>query len=89
MDPEVATHRQPEPSGVSLKAAYLLLREMNQSPEPPTIESLAAMLDRTLNYSEAVALIRDAREVVGDCSSCEFMHKPLTDFEDWARANLG
>ena len=89
MDPEVSTERPTEPSGVSLKAAYLLLREMNQSPEPPTIESLAAMLDSVLNYSEAVNLIRDARETVKDCSSCEYMNKPLTDFEDWARAKLG
>jgi hypothetical protein len=48
------------PSGLSLKAAYLLLRELNKSPEPPTMESVALLLDKVLRYPHIITLLRDA-----------------------------
>jgi len=88
MEPQLATQSQAEPTGVSLKAAYLLLREMNQSPEPPTLESLAVMLDTVLNYEWAVRLIRVTAETVRDIGDAECMKEGLEQFETWANENL-
>jgi hypothetical protein len=53
IDHEVYT----EPAGVSLKAAWLLLREMEHNPKLPTVEQLALLLDKVLKYDRAVRLI--------------------------------
>jgi hypothetical protein len=48
-----------QPSGVSLKAAYLLLKELKRYPQLPSIEQLAIILDDTLCYEWAVRIIRN------------------------------
>jgi hypothetical protein len=89
---QVAAHAtdSDEPTGVSLKAAYLLLRELNKSPEPPNLEHLALLLDRTLHYEWAVRLIRitvDAHNGPA-CSAQHLMEGGLEAFNDWANENL-
>ena len=67
----------PEPTGVCLKAAYLLLRELRRYPQLPSVEQMAIILDLTLNYEWAVRIIRIedemSRAVPGD-GSADFTH---------------
>ena len=70
----------PEPTGVSLKAAFLLLRELRRYPQLPSVEQLALILDNVLNYEWAVRLLRLEAED----------HNPygpdanVYEFNDWA-----
>jgi hypothetical protein len=77
-----------EPTGISLKAAYLLLREMNKSPEPPSIESLALMLDSVLNYEWAVRIIKITSELQDQSGTIEGMEDNLRQFNEWTNDNL-
>lgn len=76
------------PSGVSLKAAYLLLREMHKSLEPPSIESLALLLEDVLHYEHAVRLIRVVHDLVRDDLDVSSAREGLEDFNTWAEQTL-
>lgn len=79
----------PEPSGMALKAAYLLLRELNKSPEPPTMEGLAVLLEKVLRFPELITLLKEAHEVMNGCGTCDsFMREPLNEFESWVNDKL-
>ena len=76
-----------EPSGVALKAAYLLLREMNSSPEPPSLERLAFLLDTILKYGPAVRLLRLSADFVAGGPDA-YLERQLDEFGIWADENL-
>jgi hypothetical protein len=89
MDEQVTTHSEvTEPSGVALKAAYLLLREMNKSPEPPSMESMALLLDNVLHYEWAVRLIRLTSDSIESQFGPDCMKEGLSQFKDWADNTL-
>jgi hypothetical protein len=52
------TEAAPEPTGVCLKAAYLLLRELKRYPNLPSMEELALILADVLHYEWAARLLR-------------------------------
>jgi hypothetical protein len=76
-----------EPTGIGLKAAFLLQRELKRHPNPPTIEALALILDRVLRFEWAVRLVR----VTADEMEFERRLDPedgIAQFNDWAERNL-
>lgn len=76
-----------EPTGIGLKAAFLLQRELKRCPNPPTIEGLALILDRVLYYEWAVRLVR----LTADELEFERRLDPedgIAQFSDWAERNL-
>src|SRR5690349_19300898 len=73
-----------EPNGVSLKAAWLLLRELKRYPQLPSMEQLALILDRTLNYEWAVRIIR----VAGTESPWNDPTDGAVAFKEWAENTL-
>lgn len=76
-----------EPTGIGLKAAFLLQRELRRQTNPPTIEELALILDRVLHYEWAVRLVR----VTADELEFERRLDPedgVAQFNDWAERNL-
>jgi hypothetical protein len=58
--PDTKTSDSTEPSATALKAAYRLMKAMNNSADPPTLDTLAIMLDSELRYSDAIDLISEA-----------------------------
>jgi hypothetical protein len=75
---------QQEPSAVSLKAAYRLLKAMNESAEPPTIDTLAVMLENTLRYSQAVSLISEASDYYAGDGQMGATAQAFQEFVSWA-----
>ena len=70
----------PEPTGVSLKAAFLLLRELRRYPQLPSIEQLALILDDVLSYEWAVRLLRLEAEDHNKYGP----HANVYEFNEWA-----
>lgn len=86
--PEIQQGQDDSPSGVCLKAAYLMLREMNRSPEPPSIERLASILQNNLNYSYLVGLIEEAYDMCNHGYSFDSFDRDLHDAHGWISDNL-
>jgi hypothetical protein len=75
-----------EPSAVSLKAAYRLLKALNRSPEPPSIDTLAVMIEEALQYADAVALVSEAADYFKGDGGMVDAAKAFQEFVDWANA---
>ena len=64
------------PSGIGLKAAYLLRQELQKHQGLPSIEQLAMILEDTLRYPGAVMAMRDEEDFHGTSHTrdgvCEF-----------------
>ena len=78
-----------EPSAVSLNAACRLLKAMNESAEPPSIDTLAVMLERTLRYSAAVSLISEAYDYFAGDGQMGETARTFQEFVSWAKPRLG
>ena len=75
-----------EPSAICLKAAYRLLAKMNASPEPPSLDRLASMIEESLRYSEAIALIDEAECYFRGESNLGDTANVFETFVQWARS---
>lgn len=75
------------PSGVSLKAAWLLLRELRRYPALPSVTDLAVILDDVLNYEWAIRLIRfTAQAEEWDLGNTQ--GENAQQFNEWIEENL-
>ena len=77
------------PMGISLKAALLLLKEMNQSPAPPSVESMALLLDNVLHFGWLVRAVHERAELADSFpDSADYISDELRAYDDWASQNL-
>jgi hypothetical protein len=75
-----------EPTAVCLKAAYRLLKALNNSPEPPSIDTLALIIDETLRYSDAIGFIDEAAIHFSNDGQMTETARAFEEFVQWARS---
>ena len=77
------------PTGVSLKAAYLLLQEMKQSPDPPTVDGLALLLDNKLHFGHLIREIHsEAWLSRNDYDENGIVSQGMLEYDAWASQML-
>lgn len=75
-----------EPTAVCLKAAYRLLKALNNSPEPPSIDTLAVIIDETLRYSDAIGYVDEAAVYFSNDGQMTEAARAFEEFVQWARS---
>lgn len=61
------------------------MKTLNESPDPPSIDTLACIIDETLRYSEMVALIDEAATYFRNDGQMTDATRTFEQFVDWAR----
>lgn len=74
--------------GISPKAPYLLLRGMNGSPEPPSLERLAIMLDSVPSYEWVIRPVSIASEMHHQSDTIVGLEDELRRFRYRVDSNL-
>ena len=73
-----------EPTAVCLKAAYRLLKALNNSPS--SINTLAFIIDETLRYSDAIGYVDEAAVYFSNDGQMTEAARAFEEFVQWARS---
>ena len=83
------TKKVKTPTAISMKAARLLIKKMKHSPDLPSVDSIALLLDNILHFGWLVRAIHERVEVAeygqgGD----DMISAELREYDTWANKVL-